>query len=198
VRGLSPGARRRLVRPSPFTERVKRRLCIGAGLLLLGAIINVAVARGCAYWIDGGRPLLASPVRGITAPQQPRWDVLMGRRPGSVVIRSSASRIPLPPLPLPPDATREEIAGWRKGEASRPGPEVMVPVPRRSRAAAPPGETEFQKRAVWEDARGWPALSLVSFYLDFGGRAVLVPAGNPRSNSRAAAASPAGPRTPRR
>ena len=77
-----------------------------AGFLVLGALVNVAVAWGCAYWIDGGRPLVKSPARGVTASRQPRWQILMARGPASTVIRSTASSMPPPPVPLPPDVVR--------------------------------------------------------------------------------------------
>jgi hypothetical protein len=148
-----------------------RRLVNPLLLLALGGVVNVAVAWGCAYFIDGGRPLVASAVQGITAPQHPRWEVLLGRRSGSLVIRSSASGIPPPPVPLPTDASPDEIAAWLKGGLGGLNPREVVPVPGWSRASAPPDETDYDQRAVWEDARGWPMLCLVSYSADFGGRA---------------------------
>jgi hypothetical protein len=150
---------------------VIRRLVIAALLLALGGVVNVAVAWGCALFIDGGRPLIASAVRGVTALEPPRWEILAGRRPGSMVIRSDASGIPPPPVPLPPDATPDEIAAWMQGGLSAFNRPHVVAVPDWSRASAPPDETGFEQRAVWEDARGWPMLCLVSYSLDFGGRA---------------------------
>jgi hypothetical protein len=43
-------------------------------------------------------------------------------------------------------------------------------VPGWSRAAVPPDEADLEKRAVWEDARGWPMVCLVSYSADFGGQ----------------------------
>jgi hypothetical protein len=150
---------------------VVRRLVIAALFLVVGGAVNIAVAWGCACFIDGGRPLVASAVRGGTAPQQPRWQVLMGRRPGSTVIRTSASSIPPPPVPLPPDATQQETQAWLKGGLAFLGSPDVVPVPGWSRAAAPPDEADSEQRAVWEDARGWPMVCLLSYSADFGGRA---------------------------
>jgi hypothetical protein len=149
---------------------VKRGLCIAAGCLLLGAVINVAVAWACAVWIDGGRPFIASAVEGVTAREHPRWQVALGRRAGATVIRSTASGIPRPPVLLPADATQEETRAWLGGAGGSLGRPDVVEVPGWSRAAVPPDESDYQGRAVWEDARGWPMVCLVSYSLDFGGR----------------------------
>jgi hypothetical protein len=50
-------------------------------------------------------------------------------------------------------------------------PRAVVSPPRWSRASTPPNEGDYEKRAVWEDARGWPMVCLVSYFADFGGRA---------------------------
>ncbi|MHC4993086.1 MAG: hypothetical protein ACYTGC_19105, partial [Planctomycetota bacterium] len=80
-----------------------RRVVIAVLFLASGVVVNIAVAGSCAYWIDGGRSLIPSAVRGDTALQHPRWQILAGRGPGVMVIRSDASGIPPPPVPLPSD-----------------------------------------------------------------------------------------------
>ncbi len=147
-----------------------RRVAIAVLFLASGVVVNVAVAWSCAYWIDGGRSLVASPVRGNTALEHPRWQILAGRRPGVMVIRSDASGIPPPPVPLPTDATQQEIQAWLQGKPIRIGRPQIVRAPKWSRACVPPDEADYELRAVWEDARGWPMLSLLSYSYDFGGR----------------------------
>jgi hypothetical protein len=147
-----------------------RRVVIAVLFVASGVVVNVAVAWSCAYWIDGGRPLVAAPVRGNTALEHPRWEVLMGRRAGAMVIRSDASGIPPPPVPLPTDATPQEIEAWLQGSALQVGRPRIVRAPGWSRACVPPDEAAYEQRAVWEDARGWPMLSFLSYSHDFGGK----------------------------
>ncbi|MHC4304038.1 MAG: hypothetical protein ACYTFF_19180 [Planctomycetota bacterium] len=148
-----------------------RRVVIAMLFLASGVVVNIAVAWSCAYWIDGGRCLVTSAVRGNTALEHPRWQVLLGRRPGAIVIRSDASGIPPPPVPLPPDATPEEMMAWMNVPTASINARAVVSAPRWSRASTPPGEADYEQRAVWEDARGWPMVCLVSYSADFGGRA---------------------------
>ena len=147
-----------------------RRVVIAVLFLASGVVVNVAVAWSCAYWIDGGRCLITSAVRGNTALEHPRWQILTGRRPGAMVIRSDASGIPPPPVPPPPNATPEEMMAWMNAPAASSDPRAVVSVPRWSRASTPPNEGDYEQRAVWEDARGWPLVCLLSYSADFGGR----------------------------
>jgi hypothetical protein len=147
-----------------------RRLAIVVLFLALGAVVNVGVAWGCAYFIDGGRCLITATARGRTAVEHPRWEVVLGRRAGVTLIRSDASGIPPPPVPLPADATPREMAAWMSAPIGSLDARVVVRVPRWSRASAPPDEADYARRAVWEDARGWPMVCLVSYSADFGGR----------------------------
>ncbi len=141
--------------------------------LLLGAVVNVAVAWGCALWIDGMAPeLFPSFVGGVTAEAHPHWRVLIARGRGStVVLVSGATRKPYPRGPLPADATKEEIDAWLQGKAVRV-PRDVVQVPYWSRASTPPTQSDYETPSLWEDARGWPMRSLVSF--SAAGQEVLV------------------------
>ncbi len=141
---------------------MKRWLLTIGIFLLLGAVVNVAVAWG-TLWIAGDW----SPVWGVTAPEHPRWRVFVGRGPGATVVRSSASRKPRPRGVLPPDATQEEIDAWLRGEAVRV-PRDVVPVPYWSRGSRPPIKAEYETPSIWEEARGWPMRSLVTFHFDGG------------------------------
>ncbi|MHC4217971.1 MAG: hypothetical protein ACYSU7_05890 [Planctomycetota bacterium] len=147
-----------------------RHLIIALLILVVGFVLNLTVAWSCAFYMDGGRSLIGSGVRGITASQQPRWRILMGRRAGATVIRSDTSDIPPPPVPLPTDATPDETRAWLNAGGAALGPPEVVAVPGWSRAATPPHESNYEERAVWEDARGWPMVCLLSYSADFGGR----------------------------
>jgi hypothetical protein len=150
---------------------VIRRVVIAVLFVASGVVVNVAVAWNCAYWIDGGRCLVTSALRGDTALEHPRWQILAGRRPGVMVIRSDASGIPPPPVPVPADATPEERMAWMNAPMATLDARAVVSVPRWSRASTPPSEDDYEQRAVWEDARGWPLVCLLSYSADFGGRA---------------------------
>jgi hypothetical protein len=147
-----------------------RRLSIAALYLLLGAIVTIVVAWACAVLIDGSAALVMTDLRGVTAAQPPRWNVIAGRRPGSYVIRSDTSGIPPPPIPIPIDTPLQEMSAYLDRHDGGFGRQQVVDIPRWSRAATPPTEGDEQHRAVWEDARGWPLVCLVSYCHDFGGR----------------------------
>jgi hypothetical protein len=148
-----------------------RPLALPALYLILGALVTFAVAWACAVLIDGSTALVMTDLRGATADQAPRWLVLAGRRPGSYVIRSDAAGIPPPPIPIPIDTPLDEMAAYMRGQGYPRGAQPVIDVPRWSRAATPPAQGDQQRRAVWEDARGWPLVCLVSYCHDFGGKA---------------------------
>jgi hypothetical protein len=147
-----------------------RPLRLAALYLLLGALTTIAVAWTCALLIDGSATLVMTDLRGPTAVEDPRWDVLAGHRPGVFVIRSDAAGIPPPPVPIPIDTPLEKMAAYLEGPGSAFGPRPVVKVPGWSRAATPPREADRERRAVWEDARGWPLVCLVSYSADFAGK----------------------------
>ena len=150
---------------------MRRRLLIVVVFLLAGAVVNVAVAWGCAVWLDSGGPIHGSPTRGVTATDDPRWWVWVIDVRGSTMVKSWASRDPPRLGALPPDATQEEIDAWLSGEPIRV-PDDLVPVPAWSRVSAMPTEANYGKgkAALWEDAAGWPMRGLASQHQEVAGQ----------------------------
>ncbi len=144
---------------------MRRRLITILIFLLAGAVVNVAVAWGCALWLDSGGPIHSSPKRGVTAADYPRWWVWVIDARGSTMVKSWASRDPPRLGALPPDATQDEIDAWLSGEPIRV-PNDLVPVPAWSRASAMPTEANYGqgKAAIWEDAAGWPMRGRASLH----------------------------------
>ena len=143
-------------------EAVERRLGKLVAYLLLGAIINVAVAWGSALWVDGmALETLARDVKGVTAVDHPRWHVSVASSGTSTLVQTGASRKPPgPPTTLRANATKEEIDAFASGVAL-PVKHEVVPVPCWSRTSTPPIESEYEAPGVIEDARGWPMRSMV-------------------------------------
>ena len=140
---------------------MKRRLITVAGCFLAGAVVNLLVAWIIAVAAEPDSALMTGePTRGLTAANHPRWKVTVGNAPGTTLVGSSATREPPPRGNLPPNATREEIDAWVRGQAVRE-PRDIVQVPHWSRAARPPAEYDYEGPQLWEDARGWPVRSLV-------------------------------------
>ena len=146
---------------------VRRRLLIIATFLLAGMVVNVAVAWGCAVWLDSGGPIHGSPKRGVTAADDPRWWVWVVDARGSTMVKSWASRDSPRLAALPPDATQDEIDSWLSGEPIRV-PNDLVPVPVWSRASGMPTAANYAQgnAALWEDAAGWPMRCLASLHQD--------------------------------
>jgi len=140
--------------------------------LLLGAIVNIAVAWGCALWVDAV-PLGSSEQwqSGASHLEQPRWDVMVVEGAASTSVFATASRVSRPG-PLPPGASQEEIERHREdtrryeaGEPfaswSEPASRV-VSVPSWSRASHRPTAEEIDRVRYTEEARGWPMRCLLS------------------------------------
>jgi hypothetical protein len=137
-------------------------------LLLLGAIVNLAVAWCLALLIDGlpsGRPTRL----GVTSTQHPFWRLNFSWRPGTTVL-TSEYRISVRPAPPRPQASPEEINAWLEqqssfdaGEPTPPPKGVgVIAAPYWSRASTPP-QPEREEPLIIEDARGWPMRSLMSY-----------------------------------
>ncbi|MEE9130377.1 MAG: hypothetical protein V3T84_10185 [Phycisphaerales bacterium] len=141
-------------------EAVKRRLGKLVVFLLLGAIINVAVAWASSLWVDGmALEMLARAISGVTAADHPRWHVSVASSGTSTLVQAGASRKPPgPPRNLRASATKEEIDAFASGVAL-PVKREVVPVPYWSRTSTPPTESNYEAPGVWEDARGWPMRS---------------------------------------
>lgn len=140
--------------------------------LVFGAIVNVAVAWGCAFWVDAmPRGSMERAQRGASHRQQPRWDVLVVERAASTFVFAGSVRVS-PPNPLRPGASQEEMdryleekrryeANESPGSWSEPASHVVT-VPYWSRAAHRPTAEEVDRVRYSEDARGWPMRSLLS------------------------------------
>ena len=135
---------------------MKRRLGKLVVFLLLGAIINVALAWGSSLWVDGmALATLARDVKGVTAAHHPRWSVSVASSGTSTLVQTGATRKPPgPPYFLGPNATKEEIDAFVSGVAL-PVKREVVPVPYWSRTSTPPIESDYEAPGVMEDARGW-------------------------------------------
>ena len=110
--------------------------------LLLGAIINVAVAWGCALWINIGS---SNSAHGAVTRDGGYWGVVRMGRQGGIVVRSSRSS-----------------AGVRKDHSvSWQDPLVLVPswtgfqVPTIGYANG-----AVQREMRYAEGRGWPAISM--------------------------------------
>ena len=133
--------------------------------LLLGAIVNVAVAWSSALWADAmALKYVSATKKGHTAVDHPRWTVSIIQGSSSTHVISNATRkLPGRSGPLPHNATKEEIDAWIDGQAIRV-PKDIVKVPYWSRTRSPPMESDYQAIGLWEEARGWPMRSLVWHY----------------------------------
>ncbi len=135
---------------------MKRRLLAFAIFLLLGAVLNVAVAWGCAILIDlrlcTGSPSFSGFSLGRTASGHD-WTVLANQRRGGAII---GSYVESPGQWSMAQALRQRLA---EGAPS-------LPVPSWSRAAIPKFDPAVNSRqAQIVEGFGWPWLSLwVSFH----------------------------------
>ena len=128
-------------------EAVKRRLTKLVVFLLLGAIVNVAVAWGCAMWVDRGQAKL---VEGRTM-QGYIWAVRRGSAHGLEFVLwektygNFAAAFPGDEGNLPPDL----IPSW-----STISHEINPAEPKR-----------YSLQSQMQDARGWPMLSMRCTFL---------------------------------
>ena len=126
---------------------MKRRLLIIAICLLLGAVVNVAVAWGLAFSIrydsrmDGPTKLVGG---GLSAPDAPCWAFFRVERFGSAGI--SAKNV---------SDIQALVPGWEYQSTH---------VPTWSRVQTRPVAGADRTRRLIEDARGWPSLTLSCAY----------------------------------
>ncbi len=129
--------------PLRYDAVVKRWAIRIAVFLLLGAIVNVAVACACAAWInpwDPDRHDFQTARRVIGAnEQQVRWVVMRRQRPGALVIDSVVTQHPWEENGRRPE---DLLPNW-----------IPVKSPDLESQHAPSRERTFE-------ARGWPALTL--------------------------------------
>ncbi len=141
---------------------MKRRLLIAAIFLLAGAVVNVAVAWGCALWI-GEREATAecALVGGPADPTETGVLVVMWSRVGSDRVLWTQQGAPRA------DATKGELNQWvamrrlrevSLGTATLPWWSTM------GRGVVSPTGSGPMASVLVEDARGWPLRSLYSSF----------------------------------
>ena len=143
---------------------MKRRLLVIAIFLLLGAVVNVAVAWGHAASVDGMPAASSQFENGASPLVYPRWSIVVSRRLGSTIVAFNAEPLKKPDTPSP-DATAEELRAWaieRYMYEMGPWPTNMsrldqhVQPPYWSRASVPPSRDVTNRYNFLEDARGFP------------------------------------------
>ena len=139
---------------------MKRRLTKLVVFLLLGAVVNVAVAWGCAYWIVPYNGQVLPSQNGISqvyfavGESWPRWIFKELRQRGASTLVWWDERV---------DATTVEpkLPGIRIGpffkQASPPSWSAVGPTP-----VASPQIGTWWSRPIIECARGWPCLALAN------------------------------------
>ncbi len=163
---------------------MKRRLTKLVVFLLLGAVVNVAVAWGCAYWIDEERKshtLLLGPIPFEDA----GWHIIIYEKPGAIrVVAFGVDHLGFAHWreKLGSDVSREELE--RAIEESKPYfctvAEVEARLPSWSRANHPP-QARARTSYPIEDARGWPLISMRCSMDDYTARLRL---GDPNHTAR--------------
>jgi hypothetical protein len=123
-----------------------RRRLIQLGLFLLaGAIVNVAVAWGCAYYVLTPETVVDSAL-SIEGPTSDQWRVAVLRKHGQVRILSS----------------RRSRHFRRPGEPTPIGPAELVP--RWAGFLYPESLEGANMRLIAADARGWPLVAMFSAF----------------------------------
>ena len=135
--------------------------------LLLGAIVNVAVAWGSARWVDGLADFHKF-TEAVTSHGDNAWRLYSGE--GMTVSRNYCTPWRyVPPSPPRPDASVEMVNKWvLEREAWEAGrlrePDLSIPMadaPYWSRARSPCTDSP-DRIDHYEDARGWPLRSMMS------------------------------------
>jgi hypothetical protein len=136
-------------------KRPRRQLLLKLGVfLLLGVVVNVAVAWGCAYWVDVAKST-ADP--SLSESDSPRWNFFLYAGFGSIRIGARAH-----------DEYFVSLGGDR----------YFVPrrhlIPSWSRIRLRPNQDQMSEGKFFiEDARGWPFLAMYSTLFEkFGDRVI--------------------------
>ncbi len=135
---------------------MKRRLTKLAVFLLLGAIVNVAVAWGCAAWVDSSQSGMSNKFAVMATPQDFFW---IGRRESARgAERVHSQRLARGPFNPTETATSplDLIPSW-----STISHEIDL---------GPPEAFDIQI----QDARGWPMLSMRCTFLRTGAKPGLI------------------------
>jgi hypothetical protein len=125
---------------------VKRRIAKLAVFLLLGAVVNVAVAWGCALWVDRGQAKIATgrSLQGYI------WVVRRGSAHGSEFVLSVRSY--------------GDLVASFPGEGNWP-PDLIPSWSTISLEIDPAGPKRYGFQTQMQDARGWPMLSMRCTFL---------------------------------
>ena len=141
---------------------MKRRLLIAAIFLLVGAVVNVAVAWGCAMWIGELEATAeCALVGGPADPTETGVLVVMWSRVGSDRVLWTQQGAPRA------DATRGELGQWVDMRRFREASLGMASLPWWStmgRGVVSPTGSGPMPPVLVEDARGWPLRSLSSSF----------------------------------
>ncbi len=127
---------------------MKRWICKLVLFLLLGAVVNVAVAWGCAAWVDNGPSGMSSKIATTRTPQGYIWLVRNGSARGAERVLSGR--------------VLDNIEFSLPGEGNWP-PDLIPSWSTISHEIDPAGPktADFQV----QDARGWPMLSMRCTFL---------------------------------
>ena len=136
-------------RRSEYRFAVRRRLLIAAVFLLAGAVVNVAVAWGCAIWIDPPDEHSVVESGGSRkGPSHRRWGIATLRKRGAFRVYSS---------------WHDLGAGGGGSGPGLPSEPAAPLVPKWAPFLAPTYEPPIPAyHAYFADARGWPRLSMWS------------------------------------
>src|ERR1043165_832084 len=121
-------------------NEMKRAIVLITVFLLAGAIVNVAVAWGCALWVHT-QNIKNEPPYFVTADEFPCWICAISRRFGSITISSYCVSI------------RDALYSY-----SQPVITNRNGVPYWCHASTPPSKP--WEEPVIDNARGWPCLAL--------------------------------------
>ena len=140
--------------------------------LLLGAIVNVAVAWGAAVWIDvpafSAGPFFFRGTGDVTTAEGEGWEFLRYDAFASTIVSATVlrHRIPLQPVAdADVAAIQDYVRQYERFERGEPWPRdprmPIIAAPNWSQAHTPP-PISHERVSFIEDARGWPVRTLLS------------------------------------
>ncbi len=135
---------------------MKRWLAKTAVFLLLGAVVNVAVAWGCAYWVDSYQSGVSYKYAVVATPQDLHWFVSSESARGAERVHSQRGYRHYWPPPETATSPLDLIPSW-----STISHEIDL---------GPPEAFDIQI----QDARGWPMLSMRCTFLRTGAQPGLI------------------------
>ncbi len=135
---------------------MKRRLTKHVAFLLLGAVVNVAVAWGCAWWVDSSQSGMSTKFAVMLTPRDLSWFVSSESARGAERVHSQRGYRHHWPPPETATSPLYLIPSWStiSHEIDLAGPEVVG--------------------IQIQDARGWPMLSMRCTFLRTGAKPGLI------------------------